>query len=193
MIKALLMIFAPSSTWERIARARRNLGFIIFFYLLPTVALSILGELDGRIYLSGLSDDPPKLPSAELTLRYGGVEIVSFLLVTFLGARLVKMFAETFHSRNSYTQCFTVTAYGLGPFFLLHLANAIPRLNPWIPLAVGVVFSFSMMYYAVPHVLKPDPPHAFGLYLMSGIILATLCGITRFLTLQVLHGRIVIP
>ena len=194
MIKALLMIFAPAQTWERIARARRSLVFVFFLYLLPTIVLAILGELDGRIYLSELwPDNKSKPPTPELILRYGAAEVLIGVLIAFVCARLLKTLSVTFHNRNTYAQCFTVIAYGLGPFYLLHLLNAIPHLNPWIPLAAGVVFSVAAMYSAIPHILKPDPPHAFGLFLMTGILLAALCGLARFFTLQILHGRIVLP
>jgi hypothetical protein len=36
----------------------------------------------------------------------------------------------------------------------------------------------------------PDPPHAFGLYLTSGLMLALTSGLVRFLTYLYLAGKI---
>ena len=191
MIKALLLIFASSYTWERIARARRGFFFVLFLFLVPTIALSIAGEIFGRNYLAqGDPDLRFKIISHDLALRYGGAELVAGLLVVFVGAWMFKIVAETFHNRSTYTQCFVSIAYATGPYYLLHLLDAIPQLSPWISFAVGIILSFSTLYYAVPHIIKPDPPHAFGLFLMGGIILMLLSLLARLFTLQVLSGNI---
>jgi hypothetical protein len=191
MIKALLLIFASSHTWERIARARRGLLFVLFLFLVPTIALSIAGEIAGRNYLA--QGDPElrfKIISHDLALRYGGAELAAGLLVVFIGAWMFKTVSETFHNRSTYTQCFVAMAYATGPYYLFHLLDAIPQLNPWISFTVGIIFTFSALYYAVPHVIKPDPPHAFGLFLMGGIILTMLSVLARLFTVEVLSGNI---
>lgn len=191
MIKAVLLIFASSHTWERIARARRGFFFVLFLFLVPTIALSIAGEIFGRNFLA--QGDPElrfKIISHDLALRYGGAEFAAGLLVVFLASWMFKIVAETFHDRSTYTQCFVAIAYATGPYYLFHLLDAIPQLNPWISFSVGIVFSFSALYYAVPHVIKPDPPHAFGLFLMGGIILTLLSVLARLLTLEILSGNI---
>jgi hypothetical protein len=78
----------------------------------------------------------------------------------------------------------------MAPFYLFHLLDAIPELNPWISFAVGSLFTFATLYHAVPTLLKPDPPHAFGLFLMGGIIITLLGVLDRLFTLQVMDGRI---
>jgi Yip1 domain len=184
MIKALLLIFAPSSTWERIARSRRSILFVLFIYLVPTMALSLVAELAGHNYLaSRLADPGVKIIPRDIALKWGGIEFGAGLLVVVLVAPIIKLCSETFHNRNTYTQCFVVVGYALGPFYLFHVLSAIPMLNPWIPFGVGVFFSFATLYHAIPQVLKPDPPHAFGLFLMSGIVLALISVIARMITL----------
>jgi hypothetical protein len=191
MIKALLLILAPSWTWERIARSRRSIWFMTFLYLAPTIALSLFGELAGHNYLvHWFADQGAKIIPRDVALRNGAIQFGVGLLVAFLIARLVKLLSETFHNRNTYTQCFTVTAYALGPFYLFHVFTAVPVLSPWIPFAVGIFFSFSTLYYAIPNVLKPDPPHAFGLFLMSGIFLSLMCLLARMSILLALSGKV---
>jgi hypothetical protein len=191
MIKALLLIVAPAWTWEHIARARRSIGFITFLYLAPTIALSLFAELAGHNYLvhwfaAGGAKTIPK----DTALRSGEVQFGAGIVVAFVVARLIKLFSETFHNRNTYSQCFTVTAYALGPFYLIHVFAAIPVLSPWVPFLVGVSFSFVTLYHAIPLVLKPDPPHAFGLFLMSGILLSLLCLLARMAVLLILSGKV---
>lgn len=191
MIKALLLILAPAATWERIARARRNVLFVLFLYLAPTMALSFLAEMAGHNYLVRyFTDQGAKLYSQDAAIRYGAIQFAAGVIVAFFVARLIKLLSETFHNRNTYAQCFAVTAYALGPFYLMHILDALPILSPWITFAVGVVFAFGAIYHAIPLVLKPDPPHAFGLFLMSGIFLAMVSLLGRMATLQFLPGKI---
>ena len=191
MIKALLLIFAPSYTWERIARARRGIVFVLFLFLIPTVALSVAGEIAGRNYLCQRDDALRyKVMGQDFAVRYGAVEAGAWLAVVGLAALGFKVVSETFHNRNTYSQCFVAIAYASAPFYLIHLLDVIPTLNPWISFAVGMFFSFATLYYAVPHVLKPDPPHAFGLFLMGGIVLTMLNVIARLFTLQLLDGKL---
>jgi hypothetical protein len=190
MIKALLLILAPSSTWERIARSRRSIGFVLLIYLVPTMALSLVAELAGHNYLAPKYADPGiKTIPRDIALQLGAIEFGAGLLVVLLVAPIIKLCSETFHNRNTYTQCFAVAAYALGPFYLFHVLDAIPVLNQWIPFAVGIFFSFATLYHAIPQVLKPDPPHAFGLFLMSGIVLSMISVIARMITLLAMPGR----
>ena len=194
MIKALMLLFKPFDNWDRIARAQRGVAWILVFYLLPLLALSIGGELLGLNYL-GRHPEMGRIirVTPKLLAAYGAARFICDMLVVFIGAKLVKMVAETFHTRHNYTQGFTVAAYGLGPYFLLQLLNAFPAINPWVSFGIGIALTWSVLYLGVPRVFQPDPPHAFGLYLMSAILLASICGLARLLTLLVLHGKIRIP
>jgi hypothetical protein len=37
--------------------------------------------------------------------------------------------------------------------------------------------------------MEPDPPHAFGLFLMSSLLLALITGLVRFVTATYLRGE----
>lgn len=194
MIKAILLILAPFRTWSGIARTRRNILFVVFLFLVPTLALSILGEIYGHNYLTAQHPDwEAKAISRDMMVRYGGVQFAAGLFVVFLCAGIIKILSDTFHNRHTYGQCFTVAAYTLSPLWLFHLLDAIPPLNPWITFGVGMFFSVSTLYHAIPLVLKPDPPHAFGLFLVSMLLLIMVAGLARGFTWMVLQERIKLP
>jgi hypothetical protein len=109
--------------------------------------------------------------------------------VVFAGAKLVKSVGETFRGRHTYNQAFTAVAYGLGPLFLLRLFDTFSGISPWAPWGVGIVLSISVLYQGLPRVMEPDPSHAFGLYLMSAVLLALITGMARFVTAGYLQGE----
>jgi hypothetical protein len=191
MIKVLLLIFSPADTWEAIAKGRRNIGFVVMFFLLPVLAVSVGGEALGLLhYPRAQSYGEPEKVSHRIAAVYGAAQFVTSLLVVFLAANLVKAIAGTFHGRHTFTQSFKVVAYTLGPLFLLRLLDAFAVVNPWVSFAIGMVLSLSTLYYGIPRVLDPDPPNAFGLYLTSVVLLTMLSGLARFFTLLVLAGKI---
>jgi len=128
------------------------------------------------------------LPLSQILL----FEVAQFalaLLVVFLISKLIKSMGETFHGRHTFAQAFTVAAYGLSPVLLLRLFDAFPAISPWLTWFVGVVLSGVILYHGLPRVMQPDPPHAFGLYLMSTLLLIIVTGLVRFLTAWYLQGR----
>jgi len=46
-----------------------------------------------------------------------------------------------------------------------------------------------VLYQGVPRMMEPDPPHAFGLYLMSSLLLLFITGLARFVTAWYLQGK----
>jgi hypothetical protein len=192
MIKALLLIFGGGPVWDNVAQARRGLVFIFTIYLLPM--LVIVGTVEGY----GLKHWGKWQSSIEqiknfTTREVAGYEAIQFLMavtVILVCAQLVKIMAETFHGRHTYTQAFTVVAYGLSPLFLFHLLDALPLMNPWITWALGVVLSVSIIYQGLPRVMMPDPTHAFGLYLVSAIVLVLATFLERLFTAFYLSGTI---
>ena len=191
MIKALLLIFNPVWAWERVVRAKRGLVFVWFIYLTPMVVISAAVEgwglthngcwqMGGR-YLK-------KFPVGE-TVVYEAANVLLSFAIVFISAGIIKSLGETFHGRNTYTQAFTIVAYGLSPLFLLRLLDAFPAIGPWITWAIGIVLSVSVLYQGVPRVMLPDPPHAFGLYVMSSVLLIMITGLPRFVTAWYLQGH----
>jgi len=190
MIKALLLIFEPFATWERIWRARRGLAFVLLVYLLPTLILISVVEGYG-LYHWGRPRElgPHRFYTKGEVIIFEAAQFILFLAVVFIGAKLIKSIGETFHGRHSFTQAFVVTAYGLSPLFLLHLVNALKDVSPWVTWAIGIILCMAVLYQGVPRMMDPDPAHAFGLYLMSSLLLLFMTGLARFVTAWYLQGK----
>jgi hypothetical protein len=191
MIKALLLIFDPTGTWDRIARAQRSIAFVLGVFFLPLLALTSLAEGYGLVRWGKLQQNVAYLkrftPVEATTFEIG--QVILWLIVVLVGAWTVKLLGETFHGRHSFTQAFTTVAYGLSPILLLRLFDAFPGVNPWFPWVVGVLLVIRVLYEGVPRMMQPDPPHAFGLYLMSTLLLIMTSGLARFLSAWYLEGR----
>ncbi len=87
--------------------------------------------------------------------------------VIALCAHMIKALSETFRGGQTYTQAFKVVIYGLSPVFLFRLLDAAPTINLWVPWVMGMMLCVKILYIGVPRVMQPDPPHAFGLFVMS--------------------------
>jgi len=192
MINALLLIFHPTAAWERISQASRSLVKVLLGYLLPMVALGTVAEGYGLVNWGKWRGDFPhlkKFPIGEAMIYETGQFLLSVGIV-FLGAKLIKSIGETFHGRHTLGQCFAAVAYGLTPLFVLRFADAFPFISPWLTWTVGILLSIGLLYQGLPRVMEPDPPHAFGLYLMSSLLLFLITGLARFVTAWYLAGKL---
>jgi hypothetical protein len=191
MIKALLLIFEPAATWDRIVQARRSLGFILLWHVLPLLGIVALAEGFGLVQWGRVRGDVAHVKRFSIpeAVAYELVQVLLLIGVIFVGARLIKALGETFHGRHSFTQSFTVVAYGLSPLFLLYTLNAFPGISPWVTWGVGMILCVAVLYQGVPRVMLPDPPHAFGLYFVSAMLLAIVAGLARFVTAWYLAGK----
>ncbi len=190
MLKALLLIFDPVATWDGIARARRGLPFVLMVYLVPLLTLSCVGEAYGLInwgkwqFMGRL-----KRFSVGEAAIYEAAQFVLSLGIVFIGAKLVKALGETFHGRHTFEQTFRTVAYGLSPVFLLRLLDAFTVVSPWVSWSIGILLTTAVLYHGVPRIMEPDPPQAFGLYLMSALLLFLITGLSRFVTAWYLQGK----
>ena len=193
MINALLLIFEPSAAWERIFRARRSLAMILALYLLPLLVLVGFAEGYGLVQWGKWQGEIARLKkySVNETVIFEVAQLVLALIIVFISSQLLKSIGETFHGRHSFTQAFTTIAYGLGPLFLFRFLDAFPSVSPWVSWPIGIVLSVGVMYQGVPRIMEPDPPHAFGLYLMTTLLLVLITGLARFLTAWYLAGKFV--
>ncbi len=194
MIKALLLIFDPLSTWEGIARVRRSIGFILIVYLLPILLITSAGEGFGLVRWGRERGPLQELAHVQNftvghALIFEAAQLLLSLLIVFVGARMVKSIGETFHGRHTYTQAFTAVAYGLGPLFLFRLLDVFPRLNPWISWSIGIILTIAVLYQGLPRIMEPDPSHALGFFFMTALLLVLMSGLVRFVTFWYLIGR----
>jgi hypothetical protein len=191
MIKALLLIFEPIEAWERVVRAQRSLVFIMILFLLPLLGATSFVEGYGLVRWGKRQQDALHLKqfsSAEAAV-YEIAQMLLTLGAVFLGAKFVKSLGDTFHGRHSLTQTFTTVAYGLSPLFTMRLFDAFPGISPWVTWIVGILLSLAVLYQGVPRMMQPDPPHAFGLYIVSALLLILITGLLRFVTAWYLQGK----
>jgi hypothetical protein len=191
MIKALLLIFDPVATWEGILLARRSMVSILVRYLLPMILITSAWEAYGLIHWGKWQGEVAHIQ--KFSVREAAIvetaQVLLALVVIFVGAKLVKAIGETFRGRHTYPQAFTAVAYGLSPLFLLHLLDAFPGVSPWVSWSIGIILSVSVLYQGLPRMMEPDPSHAFGLFVMSGLLLALVTALVRYVTALCLTGR----
>ncbi|HEX4646528.1 MAG TPA: YIP1 family protein, partial [Verrucomicrobiae bacterium] len=181
MVKLLLLVVYPRRAWEKIVLAQKSMAYVFFVFLLPVLAVSLAVELAGVVHWGkrlGLMRVLTNFP-LQTIWRYGAAQFLASLITVFLGARLIRAVAITFHNRTTYAQCFTVAAYGLGPFFAVRMFDAFSAVNPWLTFAVGAFLFAEAFYHGIPVVMKPDPPQAFGIYFMSSLWLFMIAGLLR--------------
>lgn len=176
--------------WDRIIRAQRGTVFILTIFLLPLLALTSLVEGYGLVHWGERQKDMNYVRqfSAIEALTYETAQLVLSVGIVFVGAKIIKSLSETFHGRHTFRQAFMVVVYGLSPLFTLRLLDVFV-ISPWVAWAAGMLLSTVVLYHGVPRAMQPDPAHAFGLYLMSTLLLAIASGLVRFVTAWYLQGR----
>lgn len=193
MIRALLLIFDPAGTWEKIETGKHSVAHIFFLQVLPVMLLSFavegwlisqLGMERGR-FAQRMASVPH-----EVIIRYASTQFVLGLVLCFGSALLFKKLGESFHRRHSYSECFAAASYSLGPYFLCRMLDGWPVLNTWIPWALGALLAVSVFYRGMPRIMKPDPSNALGLFLMCALLLIILTGLAHFVATLVLHEKI---
>jgi hypothetical protein len=192
MIKALMLIFLPVSTWEQIAVIQRKASFIFLTHLLPLLLLSTAAECYGLVHWGkprGEIAHMAKFPVAQAVV-FGVGRILLSLLIVLILVKMIKALGETFHGRHSFQQVATVTAYGLSPLFLVQALDVFPGISPWLTGVIGVALSAAVLYSGLPIIMKPDPPHALGLYLMTCLFLTIVNGLTCFVVTWYLQGKL---
>ena len=193
MIKALLLLFDPTNTWEKITATPPSVVRVFFTYLLPLILLGSAVETWGLMKLGRdegrYVERRVKVPE-QLGVRYGASQVIAGIAIAFAGAWVFKMIAQGFHRRQSYAEAFAAQGYSLGPYYLARMLDGLPFLNTWICWGLGAFLVISLLYRAVPHVMKPDPSNALGVYLLCALVLVGILGIVHFLTVMVLDERI---
>jgi hypothetical protein len=195
MIKALLLLIRPVPTWDGIERARRSIASVLGIYLLPLILLTSAVEGYALMHWGKIHKGETTFLKKYVLGEAVVIEMTQALLycgIAFLGAYAAKSFAGTFHRRHNYTGAFTAVAYGMGPLLTLRLADLPAWPNPWVswvPWAVGMVLTVAVLYHGLPCILKPDPPHAFGLFVMTVMTLTVIFGLHRLLTFYLFIGR----
>lgn len=191
MIKALLLIFLPQPTWEHIAGVQRRAPVLFLTYLMPLLLISTVAESYGLVRWGKPRGQVAHVTqfSVEHATVFGIGRILTSILAVLILAKMIKALGETFHGRHSIHQVFTVAVFSLSPLFLLRIFNMFPNVSPWLTWVIGLVLSLAVLYHGLPVIMKPDPPHAFGLYLMSSLLVTIVTGLICFLTVWYVRGK----
>ena len=193
MIKALLLLLDPTNTWEKIQQSSPGIGRVLFTYLLPLIllgtavetwALIKVGRDEGRIV-----ERRVKVPQ-ELAVRYGVVQGGFGLAIALLGAWFFKAIGEGFHRRQPYSDAFATLGYSLGPYYLLRILDGAPFINTWICWGLGAALALSVLYRAVPRLMRPDPSNALGVYLLSSFVLVGVLAVAHFIAVLTLDEKV---
>ena len=186
-----MFIFLPQRGWNTVAEDKRGIPFVLLLYLVPL--LVITGVIEGLGLAKWGKEQSSFLPLKTFTVPdikvYVLLQFLMSILVVFVGAKMVQSICEAFRGRQTYSQTFRLTGYGLGPMFLCRMFDALPALPWWLVLAVGLVLSIAALYNGVPRIMEPDPPQAFGLYVATAVVLVLVTGMGRFLTAWWLDGQ----
>jgi Yip1 domain len=129
---------------------------------------------------------------AALAIRYEASYFCLSLLVIFLGARIIQWIAVSFDSRPSYWNCLMAVSYGLAPFYLLRLLDAIPTLNTWICYALGILCTTGSLYHGIPRALILDQTKAFGTFLLGVLVMVFLTISVHFVCVSILQRNVLI-
>jgi hypothetical protein len=192
MIKALLLLVRPVQTWDGIDRSARSVGYILLAHLLPLILLTSIAEGYGLMHWGKMQKGETRyLKHYQLNevIVIETAQTVLLLGMVFLGAYAAKAYAGTFHRRHTYRHAFTAVAYGCAPLLTMRLGDLSSWLLPWIPWSIGMVLTIAVLYHGLPCILKPDPPHAFGLFFMTSLTLAVINGMLRLVTWYYFMGR----
>ncbi|MGC3956760.1 MAG: YIP1 family protein [Verrucomicrobiota bacterium] len=194
MIKAILLIFRPEQTWNGIAAANRSIAYIICLHLLPLLLLTSVVEGYGLVHWGKSASSGEKKSGRLYEVKEAVIIETAQTLVlfglAFLGAAAAKSYSSTFHRRSTYRQAFTAIAFGMAPMLTLRLGDLIVGLFPWVPWAVGMILTLAVLYLGLPCLLKPDPPHAFGLYVMTTMTITVMFGLWRLVTTLFFLGKL---
>ncbi|MCS7089329.1 MAG: Yip1 family protein [Verrucomicrobiota bacterium] len=193
MIRAFLLVLEPQRTWDAIAMKNRSVARIFWTYVMPLLILGSVVEGLGMHFWGEWRGEPLrlKLMTVPEVIAIEIVHIGVYVAVLFFGAKMFKSLGETFHGNHTFQQAFTVVAYGLGPFWTLRVLDAWPGVSPWVTYALGMGFMLGVLYHGVPRVMMPDPPQAFGLYLIGSLVMVLAVGLGRFLLVWLQQGRFV--
>ncbi len=192
MLKALLLIFDPINTWDKIEQARVSLVVLIFTFLLPLLLLTSAVEGYGLARLGRIDpiSNQVKVVPQEVVLRFETVQLALSILILAGGSWFLKQVGEGFHRRHSYSETFVTVAYSLSPLFLMRMFNGLPMIDSWICWGVGMVFAIAALYRGIPRVMKPDPSNALGIYLMACLLFLFVTGLSHFVATMVLDEKI---
>jgi exosortase/archaeosortase len=192
MLKVFFLIFESGVTWEKIARAGRGYAYVFATHLLPMILLATVAEGWGLSHWGKWQPRFQKIKEfpIETVITFEVLQALLFLAMVMLCAQVVMKIGLTFEKQRTYLQTFSTMAYAFSPFFLVQTLNALPKMSPWVTWSLGIALTFWVLYMGIPLMLRPDPTHAFGLYLSTIIVVLLASAVARILPALYLIGRV---
>ena len=196
MIKALQLIFEPATAWDAIARAERGVFGVLIRFLLPAVLIACALEGWGMLRLGhmptrfGMADSQTVTLPIEAILRYEIAQAVLNLVTVFLLAYCLNQLLHSFHCRAPFALALTVMAYNFAPLLVMQIIDGLPLAPTWVCRGIGALLAAKVFYTGLVRVIRPEPSTALGLYFLGALLIFAFAGISHFVALQVLEGRL---
>jgi len=191
MIKAVLLIFEPVATWEKLFRSQPGFWRVFSVSFLPLLILGAALEGFSIVHWGSWQADLQRdrlFPLNEAVV-VEVAHVLLMILVCFLSTKVIKSMADTFHARQTHSQAFVTLACSLLPLLLICLFNVFPFISPWVTWSIGILFTIRSLYHGIPRMMDPDPIHAFGLFLGSSLVIAFATFLVRFFLFYYLRGN----
>jgi hypothetical protein len=121
------------------------------------------------------------------------IQAALLLAMVLLAAQMLLVFSRTFQAfqkQRRYLDAFTTVAYSYSPLLLLRLLDASPAVSPWVSWGIGITLAVWVLYQGIPHVMQPDPTHAFGLYFAGIFVMVLSSALVRVPTALYLLGEV---
>lgn len=196
MIKALQLIFEPATAWDAIARAERGVFGVLIRFLLPAVLIACSLEGWGMLRLGhlptrfGLADLQTVTLPLEVILRFEIAQAGLNLAAVFLLAYFLHQLLRSFHCRAPFALALTVMAYNFAPLLVMQMIDGIPLAPTWLCRGIGALLAAKVFYVGLVRVIRPEPSTALGLYFLGALLIFAFAGISHFVALQILEGRL---
>lgn len=175
------MFFDPAMAWRLAAEAGRSYLRLIVLHFLPLASIGCVAEGYGMLHWGKRAGyfGATKMYALSEVVRYEAVRLTLALSAVVLVAVVLRVLANTFHVRNGFLPALTVAVFGLGPVFLLRVADAFPAVSPWLTWGIGAVLAVAVLYQGIPRVMRADPADAIGLYLASALLVVLVSGLAQ--------------
>lgn len=186
------MFFDPAQGWHRAGLSGRSVARTILLHLVPMLLLGCLAEGYGMVHWGKPVGDlgARKTYPLEQVVPLQAAHFVAAIVLVLVCAVMVRSLADTFQRRQNFAQALVVSVFGLGPVFLVRVADAFPVINPWLSWSVGALLMVALLYQGLPRVFHLDPAHALGVYMSCSMLMVLLAGLTRVVMVLLVQPRL---
>lgn len=183
--QTIFLAVRPEPNWNNIAQGTRSFTRIVCLFFVPMIlTLAGMEGLGLKKWARWHDATGLGIPlTANQAAAWEAWRILMILAAMLASAYLVKIFAETFRSRNTYPQALTVVIYSFAPICFMRALLMFYPVNDWVLWAFGIVLALKTLYHGLPRILLPDPPHALGLFFSCSLGLLLVSLLERFITL----------